>query len=125
MPTRHPSYRFYDNEKYGKSQAIAIPAEVVGRQDERFNQLLTIVDDAAIRLAVLEGEYQWHRHEDADEFFLVLDGQLFVDVRDRDTVSLRRHEAFTVPKGVMHRTKAQKKTVVLVVGRVGTSPIGD
>ncbi|HET7825943.1 MAG TPA: cupin domain-containing protein [Anaeromyxobacter sp.] len=73
----------------------------------------------------LEGEYHWHKHDAEDEFFLVLDGELLIDVEARDTVVLGRHLGFTVPRGVAHRTRAPARTVVLMVEAATVTPTGD
>jgi mannose-6-phosphate isomerase-like protein (cupin superfamily) len=52
-----------------------------------FNQTLTTVNDAVVRLGILEGEFHWHKHDDQDEFFLVLDGELLIDLEERETVT--------------------------------------
>src|SRR5262245_4331486 len=91
-----------------------------------FNQTLTSVNDAVVRLGVLEGEFHWHKHDEEDEFFLVLDGTLLVDLQDGGrTVSLGRHQALTVPRGVVHRTRAPARTTVLMVERAGVVATGD
>jgi mannose-6-phosphate isomerase-like protein (cupin superfamily) len=90
-----------------------------------FNQTLTRVNDCVVRLGILEGEYHWHKHDAEDEFFLVLDGELLIDVEGRDTVALGRHLGFTVPRGVVHRTRAPARTVVLMVEAATVTPTGD
>ena len=88
------------------------------------NQTLTQVNDAVVRLGVLEGEFHWHKHEVEDEFFLVLEGQLLIDLEDRETVTLNPHQGYTVPRGVMHRTRAPIKTAILMVEPAGVVPTG-
>jgi mannose-6-phosphate isomerase-like protein (cupin superfamily) len=73
----------------------------------------------------LGGEFHWHKHEDQDEFFLVLDGELLIDLEDRETVALGIHQGYTVPKGVVHRTRAPRRTAVLMVEAAGVVPTGD
>ena len=68
-------------------------------------------------MAVIEGEYHWHRaRPDIDEFFFVLDGKLLVDLEDR-TVELTPRQGFVVSKGIRHRTRAPQRTVILMVER--------
>jgi mannose-6-phosphate isomerase-like protein (cupin superfamily) len=55
----------------------------------------------------------------------VLEGQLLIDVADAETVTLEPHQGFTVPKGVVHRTRAPVRTAILMVERVGVQPTGD
>lgn len=92
--------------------------------DKWFNQTLTKVNDSVVRIGIVEGEYHWHKHDNDDEFFYVLQGQLLVDLEDR-TIELNPNEGVTVPKGVIHRTRAPKKTVMLMVETSAVTPTGD
>jgi mannose-6-phosphate isomerase-like protein (cupin superfamily) len=92
--------------------------------DKWFNQTLTKVNDSVVRIGIVEGEYHWHKHDNDDEFFYVLQGQLLVDLEDR-TIELNPNEGVTVPKGVIHRTRAPKKTVMLMVETSAVQPTGD
>jgi hypothetical protein len=103
MPESDLPYEINLEEKFGKFTLIDIPAEVAACTDEWFSQTLTTVNDAVVRLGIVKGEFHWHTHEDEDEFFLVLDGQLLLDIEDQDTVVLDRHQAYTVPRGVLTR----------------------
>lgn len=89
-----------------------------------FNQTLCKVNDSVVRLGVFEGEYHWHKHDNDDEFFYVLEGRLFIDLEGR-IVELCPREGIVVPKGVMHRTRAMERTVVLMVENTGIIPTGD
>ena len=113
-----------DDDKYGKLTMIDIPQEVASHQPW-FNQTLTTVNDAVVRLGIFEGEFPWHKHEDQDEFFLVLDGEIYMHADGHTPTLLRRNQGFTVPKGLMHRPRSPKKSVVLMVERVGIVPTGD
>jgi mannose-6-phosphate isomerase-like protein (cupin superfamily) len=77
------------------------------------NFVLLDVNQHAIRMAVMEGEYPWHYHPYSDECFLVLEGELEIDVADSRTFHVMPGQAFTVPAGVTHRTRARKRTVNL------------
>jgi mannose-6-phosphate isomerase-like protein (cupin superfamily) len=112
------------DEKFGQLAAIDISAEAAANEPW-FNQTLTSVNDSVVRLGVIEGEFHWHKHDDTDEFFLVLEGKLLIDVEDGDTVELEPHQAFTVPKGVVHRTRAPVRTEILMVEAEGVVPTGD
>src|ERR1700683_2891785 len=79
-----------------------------------YNQTLCQVNDSVVRLGVMEGEYHWHKHDDDDEFFYVVDGQLLIDLEDH-TVELSARQGFVVPKGTIHRTRALQRTVMLMV----------
>jgi mannose-6-phosphate isomerase-like protein (cupin superfamily) len=89
-----------------------------------FNQTLCQVNESVVRMAVIEGEYHWHKHDKDDEFFYVVEGQLLIDLEGR-TVELDPRQGFVVPKGVMHRTRAPQRTVILMVENKGIIPTGD
>jgi len=78
-----------------------------------------------VRLGVIEGDFHWHKHDDQDEFFVVLEGRLLIDFEDRDTVALDPHQGYTVPRGVVHRTRAPMRTAILMVEAAGVEPTGD
>jgi mannose-6-phosphate isomerase-like protein (cupin superfamily) len=77
------------------------------------NFVVMNVNDHCLRLAVMVGEYRWHNHPRSDECFLVLEGELEIDLAEGQTVHLRPGEAFTIPAGVSHRTRAKVRTVNL------------
>ncbi len=89
-----------------------------------WNQTLTRVNDSVVRMAVIRGEYHWHKHDDEDEFFFVVEGCLIVDLEGR-SVELRPRQGFTVPRGVVHRTRAPERTIILMVEGAGVVPTGD
>jgi mannose-6-phosphate isomerase-like protein (cupin superfamily) len=89
-----------------------------------YNQTLTRVNDAVVRLGVVEGEYHWHKHDHEDEFFYVVEGRLIVDLEGR-SVELLPRQGLTVPRGVVHRTRAPERTVMLMVEAAGVTPTGD
>jgi mannose-6-phosphate isomerase-like protein (cupin superfamily) len=88
------------------------------------NRTLTEVNDTVVRLAVMEGDFHWHKHDLEDEFFFVLEGQLDLELVDR-TVSLLPKQGFTVPRGVLHLPHARGRTVALVIEKAGVVPTGD
>ena len=113
-----------DEDAFVHLELIDIPAEIAAHEPW-FNQTLTTVNDAVVRLGVIEGDFHWHKHDNQDEFFLVIDGQLLIDVEDRDTVTLDRHQAYTVPRGIVHRTRAPRRAAILMVEAAGVVPTGD
>ena len=117
-------YDIHLDEKYGQSTLIDIPAEMAANQPW-FNQTLTSVNHAVVRLGIIEGDFHWHKHDDQDEFFLVLDGQLLIDIEDGDTVTLDPQHGYLVPRGVVHRTRAPRRTTILMVEEAGVIPVGD
>lgn len=89
-----------------------------------FNQTLCKVNDSVVRMGVIEGEYHWHKHDADDEFFYVVSGQLLIDFEDR-TAQLAPRQGFVVPRGVVHRTRAHERTVILMVENAGIIPTGN
>ena len=73
--------------KYPHGTLIDVAAEAAAHEPW-FNQTLTQIDDAVVRLGIIEGDFHWHKHDDQDEFFLVLEGQLLIDIEDAETVTL-------------------------------------
>jgi len=102
---------------------------VPGANDYKwFNQTLCKVNNSVVRMAAIEGEYHWHKHDDDDEFFYVVDGELLIDIRDGledRTVSLLPGQGIVVPKTVVHRTRAPKRTTILMVENAGIVPTGN
>jgi mannose-6-phosphate isomerase-like protein (cupin superfamily) len=117
-------YDIHLDDKFGSLALIDLPAEIAAHEPW-LNQTLTTVNGAVVRLGVIEGDFHWHHHVDTDEFFLVLEGQLLIDLQDRETVVLDPHQAYTVPKGVEHRTRAPVRTAILMVEAAGVQPTGD
>ncbi|HKD73011.1 MAG TPA: cupin domain-containing protein [Candidatus Acidoferrum sp.] len=89
-----------------------------------YNQTLCQVNESVVRLGVFDGEYHWHKHDQDDEFFYVVEGQLLIDLEEK-TVALSPRQGFVVPKRVVHRTRATERTVVLMVENKGIIPTGN
>jgi mannose-6-phosphate isomerase-like protein (cupin superfamily) len=89
-----------------------------------YNQTLCQVNASVVRLGVFHGEYHWHKHDEDDEFFYVIEGHLLIDLEGR-LVTLEPRQGFVVPKGVLHRTRAPRRTVVLMVENAGIIPTGN
>ena len=89
-----------------------------------WNQTLCKVNDSVVRLGIVQGEYHWHKHENDDEFFFVLSGRFVIDLETR-SVELNPEQGFVVPKGVVHRTRAPERAVVLMVETAAIVPTGD
>jgi hypothetical protein len=85
------------------------------------NQTLCQVNGSVVRLGVVQGEYHWHKHEDDDEFFYVVEGKLLIDLEDR-TIELGPRQGLVIPKGVVHRTRAAERTMMLMVENAGIVP---
>ena len=84
-----------------------------------WNRTLCSVNDTWVRLGVMDGDFHWHRHDDTDEFFMVMEGHLDIELEDR-MVSLIPGQAFTVPKGVMHFPHARERSVRLSLPAPGS-----
>lgn len=110
--------------KYDHLELIDVPAIIAENKEKWFNQTLTQINDSVARLGIVEGEYHWHKHDNDDEFFFVLEGKLFLDLEDR-VIELGPMQGATVTKGVMHRTRAPEKTVMLMVETAVIDPLGD
>lgn len=110
--------------KYDHLQIIDIPGIVVECTENWSNQTLTKVNDSVIRIGIVQGEFHWHKHDNDDEFFFVLEGKLLIDLGDR-TITLGPHQGLTVSKGIMHRTRAPEKTVMLMVETCAIAPTGN
>ena len=89
-----------------------------------FNQTLCQVNGSVVRMAVIEGEYHFHKHDEDDEFFYVVEGKLLIDLEGR-TVELAPRQGFVVPRGTIHRTRAPRRTVILMVENAGIIPTGN
>ena len=93
-----------------------------------YNQTLCQVNGSVVRLGVFQGEYHWHKHDEDDEFFYVVDGELLIDIegeREGRTVALKPGQGFVVPRGIVHRTRAPQRTIMLMVENSGIIPTGD
>ena len=87
-------------------------------------KLAARLNDYEVKLVKLEGEFVWHSHDDTDELFLVIDGELTIQLRDRDVV-LGPHEMYVVPRGVEHCPRAERVTSVLLLEPGGVVNTGD
>lgn len=122
--TKEYPYATYLNIHYPALEVVDVPALVAANTHPWYNQTLCQVNGAVVRLGVMQGEYHWHKHDDDEEFFFVLEGQFLIDLEDR-TVTLDPLQGFVVPKGVVHRTRAPQRAVILMVENVGIIPTGD
>jgi mannose-6-phosphate isomerase-like protein (cupin superfamily) len=118
------NYNQQMNIKYDHLELIDVPEIVAENKEKWFNQTLTKINDSVARIGIVEGEYHWHKHDNDDEFFFVLEGKLYIDLEDK-TVELEPMQGLTVTKGITHRTRAPKKTVMLMVENATIDPIGD
>lgn len=120
---RYP-YATYLNVLFQQLEQVDVPRLVGAVEDQWYNQTLTRVNDSVVRLGVMQGEYHWHKHDNDDEFFFCLEGNFIVDLEDR-SVTLPPFHGITVPRGVVHRTRAPERCVILMVENAGIVPTGD
>lgn len=110
--------------KFKPLEVIDIPKLIANCTKKWQNLSLCEVNDSIIRLAVIEGEFHWHKHENEDEFFFVIEGLLLIDLEEK-LIELKPNQGFTVPKGVIHRTRAPTRTSVLLIENCTIKPTGD
>jgi len=117
-------YATHLDVKFPAMSLVDVPALVRACTDAWYNQTLCQVNDSVVRLGVMQGECHWHKHDNEDEFFFVLDGHFIIDFEDR-SVDLQPREGMVVPKGVVHRTRAPDRAVILMVESATIIPTGD
>lgn len=124
-------YATHLNVLYPPLERIDVDTLAAEVRDAWYNQTLTQVNDAVVRLGVMTGEYHWHHHDADDEFFFVLAGRFLIDlepaadgVTPGRVVELGPRQGFTVPRGVVHRTRAPERSVILMVETASIVPTG-
>ena len=136
-------YKIRTDVKYRPLEVVDAAGLAKGCTEKWWNQTLTRVNDCVVRLGVFEGEFHFHKHDREDEYFQVMEGELLLDIEEppvaykpgqlpkvpaavpHKTVALQAGEGFTVPRGVVHRTRAPTRTVVLMVEAATVTPTGD
>ena len=125
MSEQHP-YSINVDEAFGPLQPVDVQALADRVEDLWYNQTLVRVNDCVVRLGVMQGEFHWHHHDEEDEFFYIVDGRFLIDLQKEDrTVELAPKQGFTVPRRVVHRTRAPERTVILMIEGAGVVPTGD
>ncbi len=122
------NYSMHMDVLCGYLTKVDVPRIAAACEEPWWSQTLCEVNDCVIRLAVIQGEFHWHKHDEEDEFFFVLQGRLLLDVEagaDVETISLDVHEGYTVPRGTRHRTRAPGRVVMLMVEKGSVEPTGD
>ena len=109
---------------HGPLEVVDVQALIAACTHPWYNQTLCKVNDSVVRLGIVQGEYHWHKHDDEDEFFYVVEGRFLIDLEGR-TVELGPQQGFVVAKGVVHRTRAPERAVILMVEGEGIVPTGD
>ncbi len=122
------NYNILQGIKFEHLQTIDVGNIVEENKEKWINHTLTKVNDSLVRLAIIEGEFHWHKHDNEDEFFFVLEGKLFMDIEEngvRRTVELNPMQGITISKGVMHCPRAPQKTVIMLFENDGIISTGD
>jgi dTDP-4-dehydrorhamnose 3,5-epimerase-like enzyme len=122
--TQEYSYATLLNVLFPSLQVVDVPSLVAACSDRWYNQTLCQVNGSVVRLGVMQGEYHWHKHDNDDEFFFVLEGRFIIDLEER-SVELAQQQGFVVPKGTIHRTRAPERAVILMVETATIIPTGD
>ena len=122
--TAYSQYSIDLSERFKGLELIDVSALIRSAGEKWSNQTLCRVNDCVVRLGVIHGEFHWHKHDDEDEFFYVVQGKLLIDLEGR-TVELLPNQGFTVPRGVLHKTRAPERTAILMVEGAGVIPTGD
>jgi mannose-6-phosphate isomerase-like protein (cupin superfamily) len=123
-PADYP-YETHLDVRFAPLDVVDVPALVAQVRHPWYNQTLCKVNDSVIRLGVFQpGEYHWHKHDQDDEFFFVLEGRFIIDLEGR-SIELKPQEGLVVPKGVVHRTRAPERAVILMAETAAIVPTGD
>ncbi|MFD7936908.1 cupin domain-containing protein [Streptomyces sp. NPDC059755] len=110
------------------NEPVSLPAALASFTEQWSPRIVTTVNDYDVRVTHVEGEHLWHVHDDTDEFFLVLEGELRISLREpggERTVTLPKGAVFTVPRGTEHKPYAPVPTEILLLEPTGTSTVGD
>jgi mannose-6-phosphate isomerase-like protein (cupin superfamily) len=106
-------------------QAIDVQSVIDQVTEPWYNQTLIQVGEVLVRLGVMQGEFHWHKHDEQDEFFFVLDGVFRIELENADPVELRPRQAFSVPAGMLHRPVVPVRSAVLMIEKAGVVATGD
>ena len=110
--------------KFKHQELIDLTSIVESTKEKWFNQSLTTVNDSVVRVGIIEGDFHWHKHDQDDEFFYVVEGTLFIDLEGK-TIELGPQQGVTISKGILHRPRAPKKVVMLMIEGKTIEPTGD
>ncbi len=110
--------------KFNHLEVIDIPSIVSSAKEKWSNQTLTKVNGSVVRIGIIEGDFHWHKHDNDDEFFFVLEGKLFIDLEGK-TLELGPNQGVTISKGVMHCPRAPQRVVMLMMETANIKPTGD
>ena len=122
------NYNILQGVKFPHLELIDVGNIVKENKEKWINHTLTKVNDSLVRLAIIEGEFHWHKHDNEDEFFFVLKGKLYMDIEEngkKRTVELNPLQGITISKGVMHCPRAPQKNVIMLFENDGIISTGN
>ena len=122
MKMDNTKYSIDPEIRYNSLEVIDVTKIIKESTKKWQNVSLCSINDSVVRLAVIEGEFHWHKHKDEDEFFFVMEGLLLIDLENK-IIELKSNQGVTIPKGVMHRTRAPTRTSVLLIEKNTINPI--
>jgi mannose-6-phosphate isomerase-like protein (cupin superfamily) len=123
--TQPRAYTINYEPLFGPLQVMNVQALIDTTTEPWYNQTLIDIGGLHLRLGVMQGEFHWHKHDEQDEFFLVLDGEFHIELEGRDAVRLRPRDGICVPAGMLHRPVAPVRSTVLMVEKAGIVATGD
>lgn len=116
----------YENSSHETDMEKVTLTDAFASIDEHWNpRIAAELNGQAVKLATVEGEFTWHHHNDSDELFLIIDGELRIEFRDRDDVTLREGELLVVPRGVEHRPVADHEAQIVLFEPTETRNTGN
>ena len=104
--------------------AINLRDKLAKFADQWAPKVVAEMNDYQFKLAKIQGEFVWHSHDETDEVFIVIDGEMSIELRD-GRVELKAGEMFVVPKGVEHKPVANGECQMMLVEPAGTVNTGD
>jgi len=124
MPQQQ-DYAIHYQPLFTTLQAMNVRELIERASDPWYNQTLVQVGDVLVRLGVMQGEFHWHKHDEQDEFFFVLDGLFRIELENAETAELGPQQAFCVPAGMLHRPVVPVRSAVLMIEKAGVVATGD
>ena len=119
------AYAIHYQPMFSALQTMDVQDLIDTTTDPWYNQTLCQVGDVLVRLGVMQGEFHWHKHDEQDEFFFVLDGLFLIELEDRPFVELGPRQAFMVPAGMRHRPVVRVRSAVIMIEKAGIVATGD
>ncbi len=118
------TYSINLDKRFGFLELIDLQKLIDDCKEPWFNQTLCQVNDCVVRIGIVHGEFHWHKHDNEDEFFYVVQGKFVIETEGK-TVELLPKQSYAIPRGLMHCTRAPEPTVILMFEGAGVVPTGD